>query len=134
MMAQMNQFFLGVVEDSADFLNLGRVRVRVVGLHSHLISDLPTYDLPWAMVMQPPGSGRSTAPSPGTTVIVIFNDFPHCQQPIVIGELPKIPQFKTVFVDEFEEQPQIVDNITPAGRNIPLNYEQAVNPPELDDE
>ena len=68
--------FVGVVEDRQDPQKLGRVRVRVVGLHTHNKEDLPTADLPWSMVALSPTdagiSGLGLAPSflpEGTHVI-----------------------------------------------------------------
>jgi predicted chitinase len=122
------QFFVGVVEDRNDPLNCGRVRVRVVGLHYHDKAVLPTADLPWAMIMQPAAGGTSVAavgPAEGTTVIVIFEDFPECQYPIVIGTLAGIPQQKQVNVDKFEDRPVWKDDITPQGRPMPTNAAEA---------
>jgi len=115
------QFFIGVVEDRADPLMLGRVKCRVVGLHTHDTTALPTKDLPWAMMMQPIGIASPTATGllEGTTCIVVFNDWPECQQPVVIGTLPGIPQGRPVFVEEFEDTPLFKDDITPQGRPIP---------------
>ena len=116
------QFYLGVVEDRNDPLNVGRVRVRVVGLHYHDKTILPTNMLPWAMVMQPVAGGTGTVvsgPAEGTTVIVIFEDFPENQYPIVIGVLPGIPQASKIHVDSFEETPLFKDDNTPQGRPMP---------------
>jgi predicted chitinase len=116
------QFYIGVVEDRIDPLMLGRMRVRVVGLHTHDKVVLPTEDLPWAMLMQPVTGvpGATVIPPPeGTSVIVIFNDWPENQQPIVIGILNGIPQTQSVHVDEFQKTPLFRDEITPAGRPIP---------------
>lgn len=116
------QFYVGVVEDRNDPLQIGRVRVRVVGLHIHDKTQLPTEDLPWAMLMQPASGGTgmdAIAPAEGSTCIVIFNDFPENQQPIVIGVLGGIPQGNPVNVDKFEEVPLFKDDITPQGRKIP---------------
>ena len=120
------QFFVGVVEDRNDPLMVGRVRVRVAGLHYHDTTVLPTEDLPWAMVMQPAtstsGMGSVAAgPAEGTTVIVIFNDHPQNQQPIVIGALGGIPQEEQVVIDRFESPPLFRDDITPAGRPLPTS-------------
>lgn len=122
------QFYVGVVEDRNDPLALGRVRVRVVGLHIHDRSILPTEDLPWAMLMQPAAGGAAitaVGPAEGTTVIVIFNDWPENQQPIVIGALAGIPQGNPVNVNKFEEVPLFKDDITPQGRKIPVTSEEA---------
>lgn len=128
-MQQNNNFYIGIVEDRNDPLMIGRVRVRVVGLHIHNKDQLPTEDLPWAMVMQPAtstsGMGSIAAgPAEGTSVIIIFNDFPHNQQPIVIGALGGIPQEQQVYIDRFEDPPLFKDEITPAGRIIPTTSEE----------
>lgn len=116
------QFYIGIVEDRNDPLMLGRVKCRVVGLHTHDKTTLPTADLPWAMLMQPPTGGVTTStlgPVEGTTCIVVFNDWPECQHPIVIGVLNGIPQGNLVHVDRFEDSPLFKDDITPQGRPIP---------------
>jgi GH24 family phage-related lysozyme (muramidase)/uncharacterized protein YcbK (DUF882 family) len=91
-------YYVGVVEDRVnDPLKLGRCRVRILGLHSPDKVDLPTSDLPWAVIMQPvtsaamSGVGQSpTGFVEGTNVIVIFRD-EHKQQPIIIGSVAGIP-------------------------------------------
>ena len=46
--------YFGTVEDRNDPQEIGRVRVRVFGLHSSdKINDIPTSSLPWAPVMNP---------------------------------------------------------------------------------
>ena len=87
--------FVGVVEDRQDPQKLGRVRVRVVGLHTHNKEDLPTADLPWSMVALSPTdagiSGLGSSPSflpEGTHVIGFFRDGAECQDPLVTGVLP----------------------------------------------
>ena len=122
------QFFVGIVEDRNDPLKMGRIRVRVAGLHTHDLEVLPAKDLPWAMLMQPAAGGTGAAaigPAEGTTVIVIFNDYPQCQQPIVIGTLAGIPQAQPVNIDKFEDPPLYKDSITPAGRKVPVNATEA---------
>ena len=122
------QIFIGVVEDRADPLMLGRCRVRVAGQMTHDKEVLPTDDLPWAMLMQPASGGSAVgavAPAEGTTVIVMYNDYPQNQQPIVIGVLGGVPQGEPVNVDKFEEPPLFRDSITPQGRPIPTNTQEA---------
>lgn len=90
-------FYYGVVENRSDPLRLGRCQVRVVGLHTHDKSQLPTADLPWAVPVQPVtsaamnGIGQSpVGPVEGTSVIIIFPDDDK-QQPILLGTLGGIP-------------------------------------------
>ena len=93
-------FYYGVVENREDPLKLGRCQVRIVGLHTHDKSILPTIDLPWATPMQPVISAAMngigwtpTGPVPGTTVIILFADQEQ-QQPVMIGTVGGIPQSK----------------------------------------
>ena len=95
----MNQiFYTSVVEDRRDPLMLGRVRVRVVGLHTSDKTLLRTEDLPWASVLMPSNSasmnGIGWSPTgivPGTWVVVVFLD-EYQQQPLVLGTIGGIPQ------------------------------------------
>lgn len=94
----MNQIYTGVVEDVLDPLKLGRVRVRVFGLHSDDRSLIATSSLPWATVATPANSasmsGIGITPTgllPGSWVVLFFSD-PDNQYPVVFASLPGIPQ------------------------------------------
>ena len=87
-------WFIGVVEDRMDPNFLGRLRVRCFNYHTSNRLELPTEDLPWAMVMQPTNSaaqtdvGRSpTGIVEGSWVVGFFLDGDEAQQPLVIGTL-----------------------------------------------
>ena len=74
-------WFQGVVEDRMDPLQLGRVRVRILGLHTEQKDNIPTADLPWAYPMQPITSAAMSGvgttplgPVPGTWVVGFFRD------------------------------------------------------------
>ena len=90
--------YYGVVEDRiSDPLKLGRCKVRIVGLHTENNRELPTAELPWAMIMQPTtssaNSGIGYSPTgivEGTWVMVVFRD-EFNQSPIIIGTLAGIP-------------------------------------------
>lgn len=85
------QIYFGVVENRSDPLELGRCQVRVVGLHTHDKSLLPTTDLPWCASLQPTtsaamnGIGHSPlGPVEGTSVVVTYLD-DTMQQGLILG-------------------------------------------------
>lgn len=80
-------WFIGVVEDRKDPLALGRVRVRACGWHSASLADIPSEDLPWASVLQPP-TGIFNTPKEADVVVGFFADGRSGQIPIVLGILP----------------------------------------------
>ena len=88
--------YYGVVESRSDPKQLGRLKVRIVGLHTEDKVQLPTNDLPWATVLSHDGSnsGFGTTPSffvEGTWVLCCFFDTDR-QEPYVLGGLPGIPE------------------------------------------
>lgn len=103
-------WFVGVVEDRNDPDQLGRVRVRCVGLHTEDKTQLPTDDLPWAHVMHPitdPSMhGMGNSPSflvEGGWVIGFFRDAEALQQPIIMGSLPGVPSEPANFKNGFND-------------------------------
>jgi len=106
---------IGVVEDRNDPLKLGRVRVRILGLHSpDRKSDIRISDLPFATVMQPSNSSTVGATLSqlveGTWVVCMFLD--HNQQdPLVLGSIPtssrnEEPNYEEGFSDPFGVHPR----------------------------
>ena len=90
--------YQGVVEDRNDPLQLGRVRVRFVGIHTEDKQKIATEDLPWAYPIQPITSAAMSGigetplgPVEGTWVVGYFRD-EHFQQPVYFGTLAGIPQ------------------------------------------
>ena len=92
-------WFTGVVEDRQDPKKLGRVRVRVLGMHTEDLTKIPTTDLPWAHIMHPVTNpsmqGLGDTPTflvEGSWVVGFFLDAVEKQQPLIIGSLPGYPQ------------------------------------------
>ena len=109
-------FYYGIVENRDDPLKLGRCQVRIVGLHTHDKSLLPTEDLPWSTPLQPVtsagmnGIGTSPiGPVEGTTVVIIFADADQ-QQPIMMGTLGGVPQSKAAQIAENDEKTSVLDS------------------------
>ena len=87
------RWFLGtVVNNSDDPLQIGRVRVRIFGLHDGVEKD---EDLPWAQIVIPTitgvheGTGQYLGMLVGTNVFGMFLDGPSSQLPLVVGTIPK---------------------------------------------
>jgi hypothetical protein len=92
-------FYTAVVEDRNDPEKLGRVRVRVLGIHDEDTGKVPTADLPWAPVVlpatNPAASGVGWSPNglvPGSWVWVYFADGNSFQQPVVLGSMVGVNQ------------------------------------------
>lgn len=88
-------WFTGVIEDRMDPLELGRVKVRIFGLHTDDVSKISTNDLPWSHVMMPVHSasisGVGITPTglvEGSWVVGFFADGESAQDPIIMGSLP----------------------------------------------
>lgn len=89
-----NQFWLGVVEDRSDPLQLGRVRVRIFGHHTQSQELIPTLLLPWAIPLMPSTSaslsGVGNSPvgiMEGTLCFGIWLDGSDQQTPMVMGTI-----------------------------------------------
>lgn len=110
--------YTGCVENRKDPLKLGRCQVRVVGVHTHDKTALPTEDLPWAYPMQPVTSaaisGIGNAPVgvvEGTWVVVMFRDDDQ-QQPIILGTIGGIPQQESKSIDMDDDESISIDSVS----------------------
>lgn len=81
-------WWIGVVESRQDPLAIGRVKCRAYGVHSSSLTDIPSDDLPWAVVAQATNSDSSPWLKEGDTVMGMFADGRSCQVPIVMFKLP----------------------------------------------
>ena len=106
-----NTFFIGIVESVEDPLKLNRVQVRVFGVHTEALDDVPTEKLPWALclVANAAVSGIGTSGTQymrGSAVMVVFKDQDSKQQPIILGGFHGVP----VDISPFKGDEQVIDH------------------------
>jgi len=102
------KMFYGIVEDRNDPLKIGRVRVRVHGLHTDDKQMIATPDLSWSQVILPTtsaglsGFGTQHGLVEGSTVIGYFRDENVQQDFVVTGSVAGIPAqgYKESITDE----------------------------------
>lgn len=86
-------WWIGVVEDRQDPINLGRCRVRIFGSHTDNLQKIPTSHLPWAQALYPVNDSRSFGtPMENDYVFGFFADGMAKQAPVMMGVFPAIPQ------------------------------------------
>jgi hypothetical protein len=89
----INRFWFGVVRIDNDHLHLGRVKVRIAGIHGNEIGD---GDLPWAQIVLPTtepgvdGLGQNPMLKTGAQVFGVFLDGKDSQLPLVLGSVPRL--------------------------------------------
>ena len=118
-------FYTGIVENRKDDpLKIDRVQVRVFGVHSESLDDVPTSALPWAICLGHgaaiSGIGNSgISYVEGTMVSLYFQDGESKQQPMIMGSIPGVSLKKTPFsADEPDEptninQTQVTSSVKP---------------------
>jgi hypothetical protein len=90
------RWFIGRVISINDPLEQGRVRIRIYGIHTDNLEDIPERDLPWAQIVVPvteggsSGIGANTGIKVNSQVFGVFLDGKHSQLPIILGSIPKI--------------------------------------------
>lgn len=90
-----NRWFLGNVVNITDPQKLGRIKVRIHGIHSDSKQDIPDDNLPWAQTVVSiteggtNGLGNNLGIQVGAMVFGIFLDGKDSQLPLVLGSLPK---------------------------------------------
>jgi hypothetical protein len=90
--AGMDHFiwWMGVVENRQDPLFLGRCQVRIYGIHTDSLVDLPSASLPWAIPVQALNNHTFTTPKETDVVFGFFADGRASQMPIMMGIVPGI--------------------------------------------
>ncbi len=122
----MTNWYYGIVEDRNDPLRVGRVRVRVHGVHTDNKQFISTPDLPWSQVVMPSSSaslsgfGHSHGLVEGTSVFGMYRD-DDMQDFIVFGSIMGISQ------KGYKETPsgEIVNRSVDAGFNDPRRQTQS---------
>jgi len=133
-------WFNGVVEDRNDPLKTGRVKVRVVGVHTADKTILPTTDLPWALCVLPitasgiSGIGQSsTGLVEGSWVFGFFRDGELMQEPVIMGSLPgyaiELANRSKGFFDPSGIYPKYINE--PDVNRLAVNSEEAPSLPLL---
>lgn len=92
------RWFVGTVVNINDPLELGRVKIRIYGVHSDNQVDIPDADLPWAQVVTPitEGGVRNLGGILGikndAQVFGLFLDGQSSQMPLILGSIPKMEE------------------------------------------
>lgn len=81
-------WWFGVVEDRQDPLKLGRCRVRIYGIHTDSLADIPSEDLPWATVVHALNNHAFATPKETDVVVGFFADGRSGQMPVIMGIIP----------------------------------------------
>jgi len=100
--SKLNGFYRGIVEDRNDPEKLGRVRVRVFGVHTDVkiqtpTEGIPTDHLPWAEAVTSSiegginGFGLWSVPLQGSQVLIFFEEG-NMMKPRYMASLPGIPE------------------------------------------
>ena len=85
-------WWVGVVENRNDPLNIGRCQVRIFGWHTDDLSLIPSADLPWAHPVLPINDSTNfKTPKEGDYVMGFFFDGESGQFPGYLGVLPGVP-------------------------------------------
>lgn len=96
-----SRWFLGSVVDIHDPLEIGRIKVRIYGVHPDDQSSLSDDDLPWAQVIVPVNQGGTAylgnplGVKPDSLVFGFFLDGNNSQNPIILGSIPKFEDEET---------------------------------------
>ena len=95
-------WWTGTVEDIMDPEKLGRIRIRMYGIHTKNKEDIPTDKLPWVQPITPVTSasidGIGSSPTGvvvGSWVMGFFKDGYNAQDPIVWGTVAGLTSDKT---------------------------------------
>jgi len=80
-------FWVGVVENRQDPLELGRVQVRIYGVHNPSLTELPSQNLPWAQILQDTNGKTFSTPKESEVAFGVWLDGSK-QLPLMLGIIP----------------------------------------------
>lgn len=109
------RFFIGKVVRKQDPKQMGRVQVRIFGIHDNL--DIEPQDLPWAQTLLPvtspgiSGDGENAVLGQGAMVYGVFLDGKLSQIPLVLGSFVTIQNPSAIQ----ETNPTLAGDITSSG-------------------
>ena len=125
------RWFMGVVEQvGGDIPRLGRVKVRIYGVHADA-TEISTADLPYAQVLVPTteggvsGIGQNPNLVVGAQVFGIFLDGVSSQLPLVMGSVPKIDMMSKEQVDNTIKNPSTGSIAPYTNQGILAAYDKA---------
>jgi hypothetical protein len=125
------RWFIARVININDPLEMGRVRIRIIGLHDN--NEIREGDLPWAQVVVPvtegmsSGIGTNVGIKEQSQVFGIFLDGAHSQLPLVVGSISKYEQNVIDKYDDLYQQEQNTKSNPTAG------IDKNIRPPEVVD-
>lgn len=100
-------WWVGVIVNRKDVLEVGRCQVRIFGWHTDDKQMLPDEDLPWATPLYSPNNTKSfESPKVGDWIFGFFMDGEGAQFPVYLGVFPYIVPQTVVDDDGFNPQPE----------------------------
>lgn len=113
--------FIGCIEDNKDSQKMGRVRVRIAGIHTPKktktsTSGIPTNELPWAIAANSleggsvSGIGKSAVPVQGSWVALFFIGGNH-NNPVYFATISGMPQNLANSEEGFNDPDGVYPNV-----------------------
>ena len=125
------RWFTGRLVSLDDPQQLGRVRVRIYGIHTEDTEMIPDEDLPWAQVVVPvtqggtAGFGNNLGIQVNALVFGMFLDGQNSQLPLVLGSLPKQED------NELDEYDSVSTNPLARGTQVkPYTPDETIGEPD----
>lgn len=111
-------WWTGIVADrTTDKLMVGRIRVRIIGLHAE---DTPKEHLPWAQMLYPTNAAKLfSTPVEGDWVFGFFMDGENAQMPIVVGVYNGTEN--SAYAEKPEKLPEPPEDVIIKKDNQPIN-------------